>query len=542
MVNTYQQVRKTIQGLKKDLQENFLKSKEDGYRGLADLLIAQGRLPEAEQVIRLLKEEEYFEFVRRDGKETLPGRAELTPEEAKLVEEYNKLADRVTAIGTEIGSLRAKPQRTPSDEQRLAELERERRTANRFFQKFLDRLADELGTTKQANDRIYQVRELQSLAGTLKDLGAGTVALYTLVTEEKYRVILITAYSQKAAEYPITAADLNKEVQRFRDVLTNPRLDPRPLAKQLYDILVAPIAKDLVDARAQTLMWSLDGTLRYLPVAALYDGEKYLVERYRNDVFTLASMLNLKDQPKPQWKGLGLGVSKARAGFDPLPAVPAELRAVIRDEAARATDGGILPGRVLLDEQFTEEAMRQALQQGYALVHIASHFHFHPGNETDSFLLLGQGQLTLAQLRTESSLFEGVDLLSLSACDTAMSGAGADGKEVEGFGVLTQRQGAKAVLATLWPVADESTQLLMRRFYRLRNAQPEMTKAEALREAQLALLRGIDQGTAAKRDRGAHPVAQGGASKGPPAFQPDTEAPFAHPYYWAPFILIGNWR
>ena len=182
----------------------------------------------------------------------------------------------------------------------------------------------------------------------------------------------------------------------------------------------------------------------------------------------------------------------------------------------------------------------RALRRRYPVVHIASHFQFRPGNETDSFLLLGDGsRLTLDQVNHLPNVFEGVDLLTLSACDTATGGVGGNGKEVEGFGVLAQRQGAKAVVATLWPVADESTQRLMREFYRIRQDSPGMLKAEALRQAQLGLLHGAAPAGEADLPRRAElaPVVSG-----PATFQPDPQAPYAHPYYWAPFILIGNWK
>jgi CHAT domain-containing protein len=182
------------------------------------------------------------------------------------------------------------------------------------------------------------------------------------------------------------------------------------------------------------------------------------------------------------------------------------------------------------------------------VVHVASHFQFSPGNETNSALLLGDGSfLSLAQIKSLPNVFGGVELLTLSACNTATGGAGADGKEIEGFGVLAQRQGAKAVVASLWPVFDTSTKVLMQDFYRIREARADTTKAEALRQAQLRLLRGETT------TEGAAPMATTAGRQiiheedkpvagNRPLFKPDPKKPYAHPYYWAPFILIGNWR
>lgn len=539
-VAAYQEVRAEIPPLDKEAQKSFLYPRELIYHRLAELLIERGRVLEAQQVVGLLKEEEYFQFVRRNGGEAaaLARQPAMTPAEASVEKRYAEASEQLAVRGRKRSELLGKSARTPEEEQLLFKLDTEITAANAAFQTFLDQLSTELGDTKQAA-RVDAVRDSQGLMEDLRELGHGAVAIYTLVGEEKYRVILITPDVQLAREYPIKAVDLYKKIAAFREVLQNPSADPRPQAQDLYRVIVGPIAKELESAHAETLMWSLDGALRYVPVAALYDGERYMVERYRNTVFTLASMARLKDEPSASWKGLGFGVSKALGDFAALPAVPEELRGIIRDEAA---DGarGVLPGKISLDEAFTEESLKTGLRQRFPLVHVASHFQFQPGNETDSFLLLGDGsRLSLAQLKSAQSLFGGVELLTLSACDTASGGAGADGKEVEGFGVLAQRQGAKAVVATLWPVADASTRLLMQQFYSLRNNTPGTLKAEALRRAQLALLRG--EAAADGEDRGAAASSRRGLSGGAVAGS-RAAAPYAHPYFWAPFILIGNWR
>jgi CHAT domain-containing protein len=173
------------------------------------------------------------------------------------------------------------------------------------------------------------------------------------------------------------------------------------------------------------------------------------------------------------------------------------------------------------DEQFNATSVRAALTKGHPLVHIASHFVFRPGNEASSFLLLGDGdKLTLSRIRQDKFDFSRVDLVTLSACETGVGGGrSAKGEEVEGLGAVIQKQGAKGVIATLWPVADDSTGLLMQHFYRLRDAD-RLSKAAALRQAQLLLIHG-------QRAPGSS------AGAGP--------HPYAHPFYWAPFILMGNW-
>jgi CHAT domain-containing protein len=282
-------------------------------------------------------------------------------------------------------------------------------------------------------------------------------------------------------------------------------------------------------------------------MGALHDGKVYLVERYRQVMFTPASQARLKDVPQATWTVLGLGVSQAHGKFAALPGVVEELRGIIRD-ASHAAATGVLPGILKLDAAFTAQAMRAALRQRYPVVHIASHFQFRPGNESASFLLLGDGsQLPLSELKTWPSIFAGVDLLTLSACETAMGTATEDGKEVEGFGVLAQRQGAKAVVATLWPVADASTKVFMQEVYRRRETPPGLLKIEALRQAQLALLHGQHpaEDGAAQAKRGLsvtveeHRDGQGSVL---PPFPRNPRALYAHPFYWAPFILIGNFK
>src|SRR5208283_2044496 len=395
--------------------------------------------------------------------------------------------------------LHAKTSRSADEEHRYNELSDRLTAANHQLQAFLNTLYDSFGKGEQANAKVETINEqtagLQTLVG---ELGAGTAAVYTLVLDQKCVVMVITPATRVARELPIGKIALRGKVFGFARALASHQSeeDIRPKAQDLYNVLIAPIEKDLQGAQAKTLVWSLDDVLRYVPLAALYDGKQYLVERYRNVVITMASVGNLKDQPQvSSWRGLAMGVSKDYVGLGALKAVPDELDSVVRSEKTPGSHGPV-PGTILLNDFFTETGMETALDQHPPLVHIASNYVFNVGDDTKSYLLLGgkdtggQGfHLTLADLRDDQRMdFKGIELLTLSGCQTAVGSNDSDWREVDGLSITAQRKGAKAVVATLWEVDDASVGLLMAAFYKLWVTTPGITKAEALRQAQLAIL------------------------------------------------------
>jgi CHAT domain-containing protein len=526
-----------------------LKKKEDVYKHLAVLLIDQGRLPEAQQVLAMLKEEEYFDFIRRDSKagDVRTTKAAYSAQEQPWAERYRKVSGQIAAIGKELAALKQKKKLglNVKETARYEQLEKDLQVARKRFKAYLAELMESLG--KASKERYADVKgkgleKPRKLQQALKELGHGAVALHYLITENKLRIILTTPEVQLARDTSISSKDLNRKIHAFRQRLQQPHHNPLPQAKELYRIVCAPIEADLEQAGAKTLMISLDGTLRYLPVAALNDGKQYVAEKYALAIYTAAAGLDIKDKPSKKWQVAGLGLSKAVRHLSPLEAVPVELEGIVRRKDSTDKDG-VLPGVIYLNEAFTLEAMKSVLDEEYPVLHIASHFEFRPGTEQNSHLVLGDGApLTLAQIKEEDYDFGGVELLTLSACNTAVGGAKADGSEVESFGTLAQDQGAKGVLATLWPVADVSTGLFMQNLYRIRQKE-NLTKAAALRKAQVMFIRG--QTPAAKDQRGAkrgkviHSAKR--TSQKQNTFTPDPKAPYAHPHFWAPFILMGNW-
>jgi CHAT domain-containing protein len=542
-VNTIQSLRGDLIKLDREMQTSFLNDKRWVYTELSQQLIAAGRIPEAQRVMALLKEEELFDFVRRDA-DSAPASSELplTGVERRAAEQYKVLGDRLATLAQEelrLQEIRRKGGATEADLARLAELEAPLAEARDAFMAFTTGLRQVLAGQAEHREKAALVdRQIESHQNLLADLGAagqGVAALQYVASREKLSIIVSTQAIQLAREVPIAEKDLNQHIAELRSLLQDPKLDPRAAAQRLHALLIEPILADLQAQNVHTLMLLQDGALRYLPFAALHDGRRYLVENYQLAIYTAAAQSSLVKSPAAQWQVAALGVTRAfpEQNFRALDAVQQELNGIVHPQ--------VLPGQVYLDEQFNRTALLNNL--GRPVLHVASHFRFIEGSD-QSFLLLGDGsRLSLADLR-RMPRFNGVDLLTLSACDTATGGGlREDGREVEGLGAEVQKKGARAVLATLWPVADRSTGELMRRFYRAREGG-HRNKAQALRQAQLALLGAASGDTSSaglNEPRGAKPATAPGAGDGKPApFVAPARAPYAHPYYWAPFILMGN--
>lgn len=535
-INIYQELRANIRDLDSSIQRTYLNSVEENYRRLADLLIELGRFAEADEVLRMLKDEEFAAFTRRNTgtAKDLNRRQALTRKEKAVSTRYETLAKEVSQTAADLQKLedrkralsRTEQTLSADDEKRLEVLSTQLAAANSAFRTFLEvELVREVGT-----EVIRHIEVDRALQGRLRKWGDGTVLLHTVLTDGRYRVILTTPKIQIAAKTEIRTNVLNKKIFAFRKALADIDGDPRPLAKELYDILIKPIEKDLMAANAKTLVWSLDGVLRYIPLSALSpDGKSYLVEKFQNVILTSRTRDAVDDSTR-EWRALGFGISEEQEVTYPetpgkkqkveaLPGTKLELAAIIRDENTSG-EIGILPGRRFLDKDFTLKNMADSLaaetpngRGKYNVVHLASHFHL--GRDwSSSFLFLGNGKLlTLEELsNTPQFDFGDVDIVTLSACNTALGGL-ESGREIDSLAGVIEAKSGKAVLATLWEVSDNSTPQLMREFYRARNENDRVTKAAALRQAQLKLLRSAT------------------AADG-----------FSHPYFWSGFVLIGNWR
>jgi CHAT domain-containing protein len=500
-------------------------------RRLAGYLVDAGRLPEAQQVLDLLKEQEYDDFVTRGGvagsvpEGPVSRQVGETSAEAAWLRQGDDLENVVSVLVAEQKRLLKRSKRTPAENARLEALPDLLEKARQEMDGWLDKLVDTLRRERaaaQAQVRGLNSKMLETLRGDLGKLGPGVALAHFVLGTQRLAIILTRSDLQISREVTVSHVEVHQLIHDLRrEIRLNQgdRIGLEKPSRKLHEYLIAPIAEHLEDI--ETLMVVLHGPLRYLPLAALNDGSQYLLERCGVSLLTPASYTVLKDHPLDWASAGGVGGLGASTGADnakPLAAVRNELRAIIRE--GQETEG-VYPGKRYLDEVFTADALADALRV-HTAIHIASHFEFSARSEAASKLLLGDGtELSLQQLRDDRFVFRDVELVTLSACETALGTETSEavalqglrrmsGVEFESLGTTIQNRGAKAVIATLWAVEDDSTAIIMKHFYSER--RDGKTKAAALRNAQLALLRGdgLDQ--------------------------------FTHPYFWAPFVLMGNWQ
>ena len=556
-VNTIQSVRADIQSLPRSQQRSYLQDKLEIYRQLANLLIDEGRLLEAQQVLDLLKEEEYSDFVRS----SLPASVQSdgvasTTGEIEWERRYLELSHKLIALGLEYNALRVRRSSDLSEAESLRRNELALQLAEAFevSNNFLLALEAYFASQELPDGGLPpQEREsLQSLQNVLakfqKDYDYHPVVIYYLTDKEKLRILVAGPNSRippVLCESMIGRSELNHLIQGFRTKLIEQQDDYLAQAQTLHRWLIEPMQHALDQFNADTLMIYGDGALRYLPFAALYDAakEQFIAERYALVMYTAAARENLDNEPTTEdWKVAAFGVARSPLSdeFQDLPAVGDELDAIVKEEVVppdtQPDPRGILPGNSFLDEQFTADELSWNLdQETVRVIHIATHFKLTPGSWDDSFLLLGSGdelKLSLQRFFTGEFSLANAELLTFSACETALDVQQENGQEIEGLGTLAQQKGAHAVLATLWKVADPSTAEFMERFYRLRMSTAG-SKARALQAAQQVFIN-----EARDQNNGAIDVQRG-------AIRTDaTEViwpGFSHPYYWAPFVLMGNW-
>jgi CHAT domain-containing protein len=308
-------------------------------------------------------------------------------------------------------------------------------------------------------------------------------------------------YSQK-----IDAAAVEETVTQLQSKIQDPNFNSqkeiafKQQSKQIYDLLLAPLTKDLSAAKTKTLVFVLDGAFRNIPMSVLYDGDKYLVENYNLALTPGLQLVPPQDSiGKTRAQALIGGISESNQNFSALPNAKAEIESI----------GRLLPHQKLLNQQFNNKLVSTNLVGSNApIVHFATHGQFSSKTE-DTYILTWNDRLNLDQfsnLLKDRGTRSGnaIELLVLSACQTATG----DNRATLGLAGVAIRARAKSTIASLWSVSDEATQDLMVSLYQ-NLASKNLSKGESLRQAQQTLLR---------------------------------NPKYRSPYYWAPFVLVGNWQ
>jgi CHAT domain-containing protein len=329
-----------------------------------------------------------------------------------------------------------------------------------------------------------------------------TALLYPIVLSDRLvTLVSLPDGSLRLFSYNVAAPKLESLVQQLRVALEKPYTAPegKALGFELYRWLIEPAEPLLTQAKVKTLVFVPDGALSNLPLAALHDGQRFLVERYSIAIAPSLQLVAAEQRVSDRTRTLAAGLSDSRAGFAPLAFVPEELKAVVQNR----------PGQILLNEKFTSRAISNAVENSaITVMHLATHGQFS-SNMDQTFILAWDKPLTLYDLKAliekrQNPFRKAIDLLVLSACETAAG----DNRAALGLAGVAVQSGTRSTVATLWTVDDESSSLFMQNFYAAL-AQPGATKANALRQAQLKLL--------------SHPD-------------------YRHPFHWAAYVLVGSWR
>ncbi|HEY9850249.1 MAG TPA: tetratricopeptide repeat protein [Leptolyngbyaceae cyanobacterium] len=535
-VNITESIRKNLKTLSLEQQKSFTNTVADNYRKLAELLLKQNRVWEAQKVLDLLKIQEVAEYLHNVRGNDLTGQGiDLLNKEEKIAEKYAEAVH----LGQELADLRNIPEaeRTPEQQQQIAELEKIQQQQRAEFNQFIRSpeivtLVQDLNRTAVGqNPDLPNLNRLQRNLQQLKQQQEIAVVLYPLILEDRIELVLVTP-DAAPVHIPVSVKreELNRVIVEFRQALQDPTSDARIPASKLYNWLVKPIEKVLSNTKAQTILYAPDGILRYIPLAALFDGEKWLTQRFRINNITAASLTDFSSKTTTQRRILAaaftqgsynVSVGNRQVTFAGLPYAGREV------ENLAVT---VPTTTKLLDEAFNPATLIPRLND-YNIVHLATHAIFVTGTPEASFILFGNGdRITLRDVETWS--LPNVDLVVLSACETGVGGQLGNGEEILGFGYQIQLAGALASISSLWSVSDGGTQALMDGFYTALQGG-KLTKAEALRQAQIALITG--QYGALGEQRGIAVQARTRNNLSSEVYQR-----LSHPYYWAPFVLIGN--
>lgn len=351
---------------------------------------------------------------------------------------------------------------------------------------------------------------------------SSTLRARTPLDSDRLELVLITPegrpirHSVNATRGQVAALsnEFLSNVTNFRNTLGY--LAP---SQKMYKLILAPLEADLQRQGIQNLVYIMDARLRSIPLAALHDGKGFAIERYSFGLMPSLALTNTRYKDVRKLQVLAMGADTF-TDQKPLPAVPIELTTIANQW---------WKGKSFLNQDFTLKNLKEVRnEQPFGIIHLATHAEFLPGKPSNSYIQLWDTKLRLDQLPLLKLSKPPVELLVLSACRTALGDEGAE----LGFAGLAVQAGVKSALGSLWYVSDDGTFGLMTEFYEKLKESP--IKAEALRQAQLGMIRGEVRLQEGKL------VTSNGSFQLPSTLVQSRDRNLTHPYYWSSFTMIGN--
>jgi len=465
-------------GLQRENRNSFYLEYGGSAIALTSLLIDQNQADRAFQWVNIATRADLADYTR------LINAKVANPQAQKAIDEWNQKNQQLQYLRRQL-----EDKFSENLSRQMRELETE-----------VNLKAEEISRSFPEVAELFETKP-KDIAQLKASISPGTVVIQpVLLTNAKnvpntVAIFVLTKDSLSVKKIAIDPEEFDKLITQYREQLSSEGKGYKETSRKLYDILIRPVEEQIQAFSPKQLSIIATGKLRYIPFEALYDKqtEKYLIQKYPVNYLTRISTRSIPDSTL-QGGILALG--------NPVPRNPQNLpgsEAEVRNIAQLLPGSSAYIGNAATLDQFKTQAPR------FPFLHLATHGCFQPEgcqklDMKANTLLFADSQFNIADAALLG--LQNTRLLTLSACQTALQ-ANSNGEEISGIAYIFERAGAKAVMASLWSVDDTATQELMVAFYQ--NINQGMSKGEALRQAKLSQIS-------------------------------------LHPYYWSPFILIGDAR
>jgi CHAT domain-containing protein len=457
-------------------------------------------------LIKLNRADEAFDYLNRAKSKKLQDSLRLSSMKSgdktmqALLDRASGLETKLQTTNAQLQAEQAKPE-GDRDKAKIDNLKQVVASTQGEFRKVVEQIK-----TSNPNYEKFMTVNPKALKETQRSIPPGVMLVQYAPLGEQLYVFLVSKENVKIVIAPAKPDELWKKIKTLRKQITSGE-SGAPLTKNLvalYDALIVPIESDLEPIKVVAFI--PNQLLFYLPMQALAkkmpDGSiRYLVEDKQIAYLTAADVMKVVQPPDEEKSKDGMVAFGNPTGAN-LPAAETEVKAIAQ----------VFPStEVLSGGQVTKVALNTEQRLNKRVVHFATHGILNATTPAESYIQLAaspnaeQAHLTVGEVWDLP--FKKVTLVTLSACESALGDKEPDGGEITTLAEAFSSAGATTVLASLWSVGDESTKELMVEFYKQLAAGA--SKAEALQKAEVKLLK---------------------------------DPKFSRPLYWAPFVLMGDWR